>query len=650
MNYSYNLSVTVSIFMILANRLIIPNNTQAILWDMDGVLIDSLTLDYNICERLLSAVIGKEVVIEHSLIKALFPFDLHEMWRRILAKVVIDLTAPEKFIAQLVTLHDAERQNAQFPINAGIKQILDAARLAALKLAVVSNNPTKKIIEILNNVGLDDFFDQIVGNDIVNIAKKPAPDSYQLAIKLLNVEANYCVVIEDSLIGAQAGHDAGCYTIGVATGADTFEALTTTNLVNCAYQLFAENLVKLTPGAVTEKTILTPNDFVSHMIEHLAWRLGCSVKVTWYNSNWLALGQAFSANLINFPRRTASAAVIGMIDDGSAEIKITAAAHGQLFITSTAQVDCAWFLASRCEQLVSGTSLLELLEGIALTLSLIIEIKVCNFEDPHHTWEGIFRSVGIALNRLLIIPSPDANFITTEQAIDSEERHWQCSHESPLMVELSRITAESEVKVLLNFNHYAVPNCDFAVANSIKVDGIVDLLNEFAINANCQLNLTFKATRLSSSHVVMEDIGMVMGRALKIMLVHRMWRWGINGAGSNVINPNELDQSPIGVALSVEGRKFWTFVPFYTTFSEFRRQFLIGHTIGRGLFSEDLDDFIDGFAGGISGSVIIHVRREISPQEGWRLIFSGLGTALAETMAINPARRGVPPGVKATLA
>ena len=639
--------------MLLANRLTLPDNTTALLWDMDGVLIDSLTFDYEICNRLLQSHLGAGVWTTRSVIRELFPFDPYEFWRRLLEKIGISPEHRDALIFELVESYEAARQLAQFPLNPGIKELLEEARQQGLKLAVVSNNPTSQVREIIYRNGLAEFFDEVVGNDIEYIDKKPSPDSYLLAARILGVQPEQCVVIEDSLLGIQAGRAAGCYTVGVATGADAFERLNASDLVDRAYISFEERMIRFAPGAVTEKSIVTPNEFVSHMIEHLAWRLGCSVTVHWNNSDWIALGRAVGETLANFPRRTDSVAVIGMIDDGSAEIRITATEKSKVSIKSTAQVDLLWFLASRCEQLSSGKPLIDLLEGIATAFPLYIEVTVCNFEDPHHSWEGIFRSVGIALNRLLLTSFPETETtIVTEAPRDfgSGENQWTLLRESSMAVELLRKTAESEVRVALDFSRSGPPNCCFDVADSIQVDGLSDLLEELTHNAHCQLDLEFKATRINSSHVVMEDTGMVIGRALRTILVQRMWSSGINGAGSSMTTLDDFTESQIGVGLSVEGRKFWTFVPFYSNYEDFRRQFLIGHTVGRGLFSEDLDDFIDGFAGGISGSIVVHVRQPISPQEGWPLIFRGLGKAIADALAPNPARRGVPPGVKATLA
>ncbi len=51
----------------IAERLWIPIDTQAILWDMDGVLIDSLSLDLVVCNQLLKQHFGMSVKTVYSL-------------------------------------------------------------------------------------------------------------------------------------------------------------------------------------------------------------------------------------------------------------------------------------------------------------------------------------------------------------------------------------------------------------------------------------------------------------------------------------------------------------------------------------------------------------------------------------------------------
>jgi HAD superfamily hydrolase (TIGR01509 family) len=640
--------------MLLANRLSIPSNAAAILWDMDGVVLDTLTFDYEICNKLLESHAGVGAQVSRAQIRAFFPYDLAEFWKRILEACRPELSADKRagLIAELVKVHVAAREATTFKPNPGVEQILQAARAASLKLAVVSNNPTAEVNAILSRSGVLQWFDNVIGNDVPNIAKKPAPDPYLHAAKVLGGRPQDCVVVEDSLLGAESGRRAGCFTVGVATGAATFEDLEKSGFADRVYSSFAENVLVLNAGHVTKKSIVTPNDFVSHMIEHIAWRLGSSIQLSWSDCDWLRLGEMLGDALGRFERSRDSAAVLGMIDDGSAEVSITAvasAAESGVTIKGTSQVDVDWFLSLRCEQIKLGKPLIELLNGIASKLPAKIDITICSLEDPHHTWEGVFRSIGIALNHMLRLTAP-AKRETVSAASVAVETPWRVQKISNQSVEVIRRTAESLVRVLMDFSGYAAPKCRFEVSESIHVDGLSEMLDLLCRGAGMRLEVDFRAITLSSSHVVMEDVGMVMGRTLQEIFIQRMNEMGVNGAGSSVSSTCDLEKAPVHVGLSVEGRKFWTFVPMAISFDELRRSFLVGHDVGRGLFSEDLDDFIDGFSGGLTGSVVIHIRKEISPQEGWPLIFESLGKAIAQAMQPNPFRIGVPPGVKATLA
>jgi imidazoleglycerol phosphate dehydratase HisB len=147
----------------------------------------------------------------------------------------------------------------------------------------------------------------------------------------------------------------------------------------------------------------------------------------------------------------------------------------------------------------------------------------------------------------------------------------------------------------------------------------------------------------------MEDIGLVIGRALLEIMKVRMERYGVQGAGSTIASESDLLERNIQVGVSVEGRKFWRFIPRDGDYTSLRREFLIGQNCCGGLRSEDLDDFVDGLAGGMSASIMIQVGDYNDPDATWREVFSGLGAAIKEAFTLNPFRKGVPPGVKATL-
>jgi imidazoleglycerol phosphate dehydratase HisB len=190
---------------------------------------------------------------------------------------------------------------------------------------------------------------------------------------------------------------------------------------------------------------------------------------------------------------------------------------------------------------------------------------------------------------------------------------------------------------------------NFKVASSINVDGLRNILEELSREAGFTLSIDFDATVLNSSHVVMEDTALVLGRALKEILIVRMKHYGVQGAGSSITSEEDINTQPISVGISVEGRKFWKFVPFNESYDDLKKTFLIGQNVSNGLFSEDLDDFIDGLAGGLDCSIMIHIKKNIEPSLGWKMIFTNIGKALKEVFQANPYRKGVSPGVKATM-
>jgi HAD superfamily hydrolase (TIGR01509 family) len=626
----------------------LPPASKALLFDMDGVLLDSLGLDLSLCGNLLHKHLGQEISLPKDFIRSIFAYHPAEFWQRIFSFVARQYkhTAATEVQAALLEEYNQARKTAVFPVNPGILTLLQGCKEQGLKRAVVSNNPTEDVQEILRQSEILEYFDTVVGNDVEQLQPKPAPDTYIHAAQLLGLRPEQCVVLEDSLLGAEAGFRAGCFTIGVATGGSSFSDLEHCGWTHRVYTAFHVPRCRLNLGPVTQKSIQSPNDFVSHAVEHLAWRLGSSIALLWLNNDWFQLGKILGQHIARFPRHAEGAAALGMIDDGSAETCITLREEPGAEIQARSGIDLTWFLSLRCEQLHSGGPLVDLLQGLSQGLKARIRVRLCSAEDPHHAWEGIFRSVGISLSKLFApesIPDPE------------EKEELRAAHAvvietlSASKVILVRTTAESRVRVSVDLSQHQAGSYTFQVPPSLPVHGFADLLEQMAFEAGWTLMVDFQAEQLSSSHVVMEDIGLVLGRGLKEVLVLRMHAAGVQGAGSSMQTREDYANQVLSVGVSVEGRKFLQFVPFTEAYSAFRQNFLIGHNIGAGLFSEDLDDFLDGLAGGLECSLIIHIRQTVEPARGWPLLFSHLGRAFKEVFQENRRRKGVPPGVKATL-
>lgn len=87
-----------------------------------------------------------------------------------------------------------------------VMETLDALRAMGLKLAIGSSS--KNTPFILGQIGLGDYFDAVSdGNNITH--SKPDPEVFVKAAEMLGIASEHCLVVEDAVSGAEAGHAGG---------------------------------------------------------------------------------------------------------------------------------------------------------------------------------------------------------------------------------------------------------------------------------------------------------------------------------------------------------------------------------------------------------------------------------------------------------
>ena len=107
---------------------------------------------------------------------------------------------------------------ADLPVE--VKETLDALRTKGMKLSIGSSS--KNAPFILERIGLGGYFDAISdGNNITH--SKPDPEVFVKAAQFLNLEPAECVVVEDAVAGAEAGH-AGGFTVACVGDASAEKA------------------------------------------------------------------------------------------------------------------------------------------------------------------------------------------------------------------------------------------------------------------------------------------------------------------------------------------------------------------------------------------------------------------------------------------
>jgi beta-phosphoglucomutase family hydrolase len=183
----------------------------AVLWDMDGVLVDTAPFHYQ-AWRALFAGLGKDLSDEE--FRRTFGLRNDDILRANLGDM-----PPERLtelgLRKEVLFREAIRGKVQ-PLP-GAVALVRRLRAGGVKTAVVSSAPRRNVETLLDALGLSDAFDALVAEEDVERGK-PDPQGYLLAAERLGERPEDCVVIEDAPGGVEAAKRAGMRCIGLAAG------------------------------------------------------------------------------------------------------------------------------------------------------------------------------------------------------------------------------------------------------------------------------------------------------------------------------------------------------------------------------------------------------------------------------------------------
>jgi beta-phosphoglucomutase family hydrolase/PPOX class probable F420-dependent enzyme len=181
---------------------------RAVLWDLDGVLVDSARFHFQ-AWRELSASLGRE--FGETDFRRTFGLRNDAILRDLLGD--LPPVEVERLAARKEELF---RQAARGNIVAlpGALPLLRLLRQRSFRLALVSSTPHANIDLILGSLGLETAFDIVVGEEDVTRGK-PDPEGFLLAAERLGVPPGECVVIEDAPAGVEAARRGGMRCLGV---------------------------------------------------------------------------------------------------------------------------------------------------------------------------------------------------------------------------------------------------------------------------------------------------------------------------------------------------------------------------------------------------------------------------------------------------
>ncbi len=182
---------------------------QAVMFDMDGLLVDSEPLWFR-AESVVMARLGgtwshadQGVLVGGSMDTTVSY--LLDRGTRAERPAVVASWLTEAMIAEL--------RSQPLPVLPGAMELLGEVREAGLPHALVTSSEPEIVEVVLSRLGAGAFGVIVCGADVARA--KPDPEGYLLAAAKLGVEPQFSIALEDSLNGTAAAEAAGYRTVAV---------------------------------------------------------------------------------------------------------------------------------------------------------------------------------------------------------------------------------------------------------------------------------------------------------------------------------------------------------------------------------------------------------------------------------------------------
>jgi len=179
---------------------------SAILFDMDGVLVDSLDSWLLALNAALKAFDHKEIT-RQEFIERYWGHDLYDNLKRMGLENEIGTFCNSTYSEHL----DAIR------IYSDTRTTLE--KFKRYKKGVITNTPKDCTHQILKKFDIERYFDVVITSDEV-LKAKPSPDIVFKACNTLGVEPESVVLVGDTDSDVKAGKSAGCTVVGINIKAD----------------------------------------------------------------------------------------------------------------------------------------------------------------------------------------------------------------------------------------------------------------------------------------------------------------------------------------------------------------------------------------------------------------------------------------------
>ena len=183
---------------------------QAVLFDMDGLLVDSEPLWFEVETDVMTRLGGTWTAADQqALLGSALPNSVRYFLER--AQRPADPAEVAEWMMGGIVAKVRERGVTIMP---GAAELVAEVEAAGLPYALVTSSQRRFVDAVLSRIGLR-FPVVVSANDVTR--GKPDPEPYLLAARRLGADPGRCVVLEDSITGVTAAEAAGCLVVAVPT-------------------------------------------------------------------------------------------------------------------------------------------------------------------------------------------------------------------------------------------------------------------------------------------------------------------------------------------------------------------------------------------------------------------------------------------------
>lgn len=191
------------------------NKKKAIIFDLDGTLANTLeSIAYSTNKALAQFGLAP---FEKERYKYFVGDGAEELMRRCL---IADGDTDLKHLPQMKEVYSTIfEENCMYHVEPyeGISELLGALKEKGVMIAVLSNKPHLRTIDVVNTLFGEGFFDMVQGQS-AGIRKKPSPEGVFLIAERLKLAKEEIVYIGDTDTDMVTGKSAGVFTIGALWG------------------------------------------------------------------------------------------------------------------------------------------------------------------------------------------------------------------------------------------------------------------------------------------------------------------------------------------------------------------------------------------------------------------------------------------------